>query len=349
MRGGERTFAEMARTFPRADLALLFRRGSEIPADLENRKWKMTFLNLPWFGGVSYRLLAPLMPMAVATIRTGEYDAVLSSSSGWTHGVRHQLHLSYMYSPPRYLWLSERVPFASQLSVAAAWQTVRPVLRRWDWSAAQRVTSFAAISATVRDRIKRIYGKDAIVIYPPVDVARMRSLPSRDRQFALTVAELVPYKRLDAAILAAKAARVRLIIVGEGPERARLAKLAEGSDVVFAGRVTESRVVELMARARVFLFPATEDFGIATVEALASGTPVVGVNKGGTGEIVQAGMGELVDEPDVDALASAILAVWNRDYDRPQLQRYAAGFAPARFRTELERWVTQQSDGRIGT
>jgi glycosyltransferase involved in cell wall biosynthesis len=176
----------------------------------------------------------------------------------------------------------------------------------------------------------------------------MRSRPSRDREFALTVAELVPYKRLDAAILAAKAARVRLIVVGGGPERARLAKLAEGSDVVFAGRVSDNTVVELMARARVFVFPGKEDFGIATVEALASGTPVVGVNKGGTGEIVHEGMGELVDEPNVDALASAILAVWHRDYDRPRLQRYAARFAPARFRAELERWVTQQVTARQG-
>ena len=340
-RGGERTFYEIARAFPRADLALLFLRSARAPADIVQRVAQLSFLSSPVFDRIPYRLLAPLLPWAAESIKTEKYDVILSSSSGWSHGVRTNghPHLCYMYTPPRYLWLSDRLPARFPTAAGAGLKLLRPFLRRWDRAAARRVSRFAAISRAIRDRINNIYARDAEIIYPPVDVARMHVGPDDGRDFALTVAELVPYKRVDAAVVAARNARVPLVIVGDGPERPRLARLADGADVRLVGRISEERLVDLMSRARLFLFPAVEDFGIATVEALASGTPVVGVDAGGTAEIVPPGMGELVSGPDGEMLAEAVAKVWHRSFDRAALRRHAESFGLERFRTQVQAWV----------
>jgi glycosyltransferase involved in cell wall biosynthesis len=338
-RGGERTFFEMARAFPRADLAVLFDRSRSLPGDIGPRIVRRSFVDGPLFDRVPYRALGPLLPLAAGRLDARGYDLILSSSSGWSHGVHAPgaRHLCYMYSPARYLWSAEAPPGAGP-AVAIA-QLLRPALRRWDREAAARVESFAAISQLVRRRIWAHYGRHAKVIFPPVAVARMRAAADADRAFVLSVGELVPYKRFDLAIEVARRAGLPLVIVGDGPERRRLETLAAGADVRFTGRVTDATLVDLMARARVFLYPALEDFGIVTVEALASGTPVVGQRRGGTGSIVQKGMGELVEDTDPGLFAAALRRAWSSTYDRALLRERAATFGPERFARELRAWV----------
>jgi glycosyltransferase involved in cell wall biosynthesis len=127
--------------------------------------------------------------------------------------------------------------------------------------------------------------------------------------------------------------------VGDGPERLHLERIAEGHDVTFAGHVSEIELGRLMSRARVFLYPALEDFGIVTVEALAAGTPVVGLNDGGTAEIVKDGLGILVNSQDPDSFADALTAAWHTDFDRVAMRRHAETFRPARFHRELRDWL----------
>ena len=340
-RGGERTFYEIARAFPSADLALLFYRSTPLPADIASRIVRTSFLQARVFSRVPYRALAPLLPFAAEMLDARGYDTVLSSSSGWSHGVHapNARHLCYMYTPPRYLWSRQRAPIEIPRMGRVFYRPLRSMLLRWDLRAAGRVDAFAAISNLVRRRIWAHYGKYATVICPPVRVDRMRLDTTSERSYALIVGELVPYKRFDIAIESAKRANVPLVVVGDGPERVRLEALSNGARVTFTGRISEARLVDLMAMARVFVYPALEDFGIVTVEALASGTPVVGLRRGGTGMIVREGMGELVESAEPEEFTRALQRAWVTSYDRVQMRRWAERFAPERFAAQLRSWV----------
>ncbi|MEK6206019.1 MAG: glycosyltransferase [Chloroflexota bacterium] len=343
LRGGERTFIEMARCFPSASLAVLFQRDGTIPPEISERGLLTTFLQRFPFSVVPYRALAPLLPIAAASLDRRAFR-VISSSSGWAHLVRPReggTHLCYMHTPPRYLWWEEDLPVGGVGRAAAA--AVLPWLRQIDQSGAQAVSSFAANSKFTADRIKTVYRRDSVVIYPPVDTSGLHlAEPGEKANFALTVAELVPYKRVDLAIAAADQAGIPLVVVGDGPERQRL-RSSGSSRIKFLGRVNRAVLDELLRQARAFLHPAIEDFGIVMVEALASGTPVVAMGRGGAAEIVTEDCGVLAGEQTVSAMAQALSLAWGRQYDPVSLRRSAQRFSSEIFRERLTAWVAEQS------
>ncbi|MBI2155002.1 MAG: glycosyltransferase, partial [Candidatus Rokubacteria bacterium] len=217
------------------------------------------------------------------------YDLVLSSSHCVAKGVRvprGARHLCYCFTPMRYVWdryydyFGARAPWAVRLAMPP----VAAALRRWDRRSAARVHHFIAISRFVADRIARCYGRDAEVIYPPVDVQRFR-LSEEAGEFYLVVSALSPYKRVDLAVEAANRLGVRLVVVGSGPEERRLRALA-GPTVEFLGWRSDAEVAELYSRSRALLFPGVEDFGIVPLEAMASGKPVLAFDRGGARESV---------------------------------------------------------------
>ncbi|MEO8132248.1 MAG: glycosyltransferase, partial [Bryobacteraceae bacterium] len=289
-----------------------------------------------------YRSLLPWMPVALESFDLREYDLVLSSESGPAKGVlapSHARHICYCHTPMRYLWdlypayLHDWTPHWKRPFLASAAHR----MRLWDYSTAARVDRFVANSRNVRRRIESAYRRDADVVYPPVPVDSFYSKPSAD--YFLIVSELVAYKQIGLAVRAFSRSGRRLKIVGDGPESRELQRAA-AANIEFCGRVTDSELRELYARSRALVMPGEEDFGIAAVEALASGKPIVAFGRGGAVEIAgEAGF--YFDSPREDSLIDALSRFEETESDiSPQsLQASAERFAPAQFTTGIRRVV----------
>lgn len=284
-------------------------------------------------------------PLAFESFRLQGYDVVLSNSSAWAKGVLtppETLHICYCLTPMRWAWSyheyveRERIggPLRRMLPLAMHY------LRLWDVASAQRVDRFLAISRAVAARIRKYYGREATVIYPPVDVERFAPSAAPD-DFYLVVSRLVPYKRVDLAVAAFTRLGPpwRLKIVGDGRDRPALQARA-GPNVEFLGRLPDSAVRELMARCRAFVFPGLEDFGIAPVEAQAAGRPVVAFAGGGALDTVRDGLtGVLFGEQTVEALIAALRRCADLAWDPHTIRAHAERFSAARFRQELRAYV----------
>ena len=305
---------------------------------------------LPLSGG-RHRLLLPLLPRAVESLHVAPVDVLVSSSSAFIKGLKvpdGTRHLCYCHSPTRYLWdwsdqyVRDEVP----LPLRPLFASVLADLREWDRAAAERVDRFVANSNTVRERIRRYYGRDAEVVHPPVDVASF-TLGSRERDdFYLVVSRLVPYKNVDVAVRAFNALGTRLKIASEGRDRGRLERLAR-DNVEFLGRQPGDQLRELLAAARGLVFPAEDDFGIVGVEALASGTPVIALGRGGASEIVEDGVtGVLFDEPTTEQLVDAVRRAETLSLDPAALRRAAERFDARYFRARMRDLVTEEARRR---
>lgn len=345
VRGGEKVFFELARAYPEADLFVLHCQAKALPPDIRRRLRGTSFLQRFPFHALPYRALLPLLTTAVESLDLSRYDTIISSASGWTHGVipgEGAHHVSYVHSPPRYLWTRE-LPGTS-LPGRAARTLAAPMmqyLRLWDATAAGRVDTFLANSGTTAQRVQRRYNSDAAVVHPPVETSRMLAIPHHARGYVLSVGELVAYKRVDLVIRACRKAGVPLAIVGDGPERARLERLAGSADVRFLGRVHDAELDRLLGGASAFIHPGIEDFGIATVEALVAGVPVVGRDAGGTAEIVQDGQGVLVASDEPDDFAAAIRRAMGMTIRTETRYRVAARFSPEAFREAIRNHVEE--------
>ncbi len=341
--GSERVLAELAGLFPRADcFALIDFLPGQDRSFLNGRPVKTTFLQrLPWMRK-HYRKFLPLMPLAVETLDMSGYDLVISSAHAVCKGVLTgpgQLHFCYCHTPPRYAWDLQgeylRDSGMGPLGRVAA-SFLLQYLRLWDRLAADRVDHFIANSAFVAGRIKRIYRRNASVVYPPVDTEYFTPAGERG-DYYLTACRLVPYKRVDLAVRAFSRMRSRrLVVTGAGPEQDKLQKLA-GSNVILAGEVSRAELREWMRGARGFIHAACEDFGIAMAEAQACGTPVVAYGRGGAAEIVRPGTGVLFPEQSEEALAEAI----------DVLESQQADLDPARIRSNALRFSRETFAARI--
>jgi glycosyltransferase involved in cell wall biosynthesis len=280
----------------------------------------------------------PLYPLAWQGTRLRGYDLVLSNKSGFCHGVDSgpALHVCYCLTPTRFVWQPEEyLAFeAVPAGARAALSLLLPALRRWDRAAASRVDHFVAISEAVRERIRRHYGRDSRVIHPPTELARYRARSEPD-DFYLVLARLVPYKRIDVAVEAFNRLGRRLVVVGDGRDRARLAALA-GPTVEFRGRLPDGEVVDLLGRARALIWPGVEDYGLAPVEAMASGRPVIALRAGGVLDtVVEGETGLFFDEPDPSALAAAVERADAVAWDSGAIRRHAERFGRPAFERAL--------------
>ncbi|HEX9107764.1 MAG TPA: glycosyltransferase, partial [Longimicrobiales bacterium] len=338
MRGGERVLEGMLDVFPDAEIFTLFHRRGSVSGRIEARPIHTSFLQA--LAGERYRRLLPLFPLALERLRPHGYDLVLSSSHCVAKGVRSEdaPHLCYCHTPMRYAWgeLGAYLTGARALLRLPA-APLAAALRRWDASTTGRVDAFLANSANVRQRIRRCYGRAASVLHPPVDVARFGAR-RKPEDFYLVLGALVPYKRVELAIAACARLRRRLVVAGDGPELARLRRMATG-DVALLGRVSDDEAAQLLARCRALLFPGADDFGITPVEAHAAGTPVIARGAGGALETVSGPLvtssgfvrpargrgrapatGVFFETPDADALAAAILHFERLRFDEAALR-----------------------------
>ncbi len=317
----------------------------------------------------------PLYPPAVESMDFSGYDLILSNKSGFIHGLHHtaeQLHICYCLAPTRYVWDYGSYAAREGFGRWVGW-LIEPVIRRlraWDFAAAQRlegwkvgrlegwksevasksatkragVDHFIAISTDIQGRIKKYYGRDSVIIYPPVDTGHFRPLPPGQSpgDFYLIVSRLIPYKRIDLAVQALTRLGQRLIIVGDGRDRARLEAMA-GPTVEFKGRLPGDEVAGLMARCRAFLFPGFEDFGIAPVEAQAAGRPVIAFGQGGALDTVVEGQtGLFFRQQSVEALIQTIEQFERTSFDPTAARANAERFSVERFKQQLGDFVAQK-------
>lgn len=286
-----------------------------------------------------------LYPFAVRSMDVRGYDLVISNKSGFCHGVctgRDQLHIDYCLTPTRYVWDYDAYVSREEIGVVAR-VALRPLigwLRNWDRRAADGVDHFVAISREVQQRIARYYARESVIIYPPVHTERYCPSDMPPDDYYLIVSRLVPYKRIDLAVRAFTQLRRRLIIVGDGRDRARLQRLA-GPTVQFTGRLPEREVTHLLAHCKAFVFPGCEDFGIAPVEAQAAGRPVIAYAGGGALDTVIDGeTGVLFPEQTVESLVEAVHRLDTMCFDPAYLHHHAQRFGVARFKQELRAFIT---------
>ena len=350
MRGGERCLEVLCELFPDAPLFTLLHVPGTVTPRIERRRIVTSFVQRLPQAAARYRYYLPLFPLAISRFDLSGYDLVVSMSHCVAKGVRvapEALHVCYCFSPMRYVWDLSNDYFGPGHGLAA--RTLGPplaaALRRWDRKTGS-VNRFVAISNHIADRIRRAYNRPADVIYPPVDVQRYEISDAAD-DYYLVVGALVPYKRIDLAIAATKRLGRRLVIVGTGPEDARLRALA-GPTVSFLGWRSDDEIARLYSRCRALIFPAVEDFGITPLEAAAAGRPTIALARGGALEtMVGLGAGEaptavFFEEQSVDSLVEAMTrfeAAADR-FDAKALRARAEMFDRPVFKQKLGDYIT---------
>lgn len=343
---------ELARLVPDADIFSTVSVPERLSPYLRGRDIHTTWMqHLPWMRRL-YRHYFLLYPVAVQNFSLEPYDTILSSCYGFAKMIRKpegSLHICYCHTPTRWIWRFDDYaarenfhPWAKSILRAM----VR-VLKRKDLAAAQAVDVMIANSTVVADRIRRYYGKDSEVIFPPIDCDRF--IPtSTQSDYYLIVSRLVPYKRVDLAIEACQHLGRKLVVIGGGPDEARLRRLA-GNTVTFLGRAPDEVVTQRMAECRAVLFPGEEDFGLIPLEANASGRPCIAFEGGGALDTVLDGKtGVLFPEPTAESLAAAILRSETIDWDVPTMLRHARKFDRTVFASKMQRVLerARSSHGR---
>ncbi len=357
MRGGERCLEAFCELYPEADLYTLLHVQGSVSKTIERHPIHESFIGRLPKSKQRYRHYLPLFPTAIASFDLADYDLILSSSHCVAKGVRVPkgvCHIAYLHTPMRYIWDQHDAYFNKETAsypVLAAMKMVRPYLQYWDIHSNQDIYAFVANSSFVAERILRYYNRRSDVIYPPVDLERF-SVSSEEDGFYLMVTALVPYKRVDLAIIALNQLKLPLKIIGGGPEQGRLKALA-GPTISFLGSQSDEEVSRAYARCRALIFPGEEDFGIVPLEAMASGKPVIAYGKGGVTETVVsfenakrdgiAPTGVFFAEQTPQAIIDAVLHFEkNKDKFNPiRIREQVLSFDRAQFKNKIEAYITK--------
>jgi len=333
--GAERTFKTLIKLFPEAEVYTLFYDTKIKKRFFPNTEIKTSFLQkFPSVLRKKYQLLLPFLPVAVETLDFREFDLVISSSHSFAKGIITRpktIHICYCYSPTRYLWDSSHSHF------------ILHSFRIWDRQASERVDKFIAISKTVQNRIKKYYKRDSVVIYPPVNTRHKTQDTKYKQEFYLIVSRLRKYKRVDIAIEAFNKLGLELIIIGDGPERKKLQKRAK-KNIKFLGWQPDKIVSKYYKSCTAFIFPSEDDFGIAPVEAMSYGKPVLAYRKGGATEtIIEGKTGEFFNWQHPAVLADGIRRLRQNlsKYEPEFIHNQAKKFSQERFEKEFKEFIEE--------
>lgn len=353
--GGERVAECIASLFPEAEIFTLVADAPGIPEGLRGRRLHTSFLQRIPLAKNYHRHMMPLYPMGTEGLDLRGFDLVISSDSGPVKGVRvdaQAVHICYCHSPMRYLYDGYET-YRAQMGVItrAVFSATAGRVRAWDERAAQRVSYFIANSEYVADRIRRCYGRESVVIHPPIDLHRARVAEVGSHY--LCAGRLVGYKRTELMIEACARLGRRLRIAGTGPEENRLKKLAGAADISFLGEMTTEALWQEYAECRALLFAADEDFGMVPLEAQACGRPVIAYGAGGSLETIRglgANRGEATGiyffEQTVESVVDGILrfeaADAARKFDSTVARRWAGEFATPVFLRRMREFVLEK-------
>lgn len=343
--GAENVLVAIKSLFPEAPVYTTVYNSEKMPESMASWDIRTSFIqNLP-AGKTKYQTYLPLMPTAVEQLNFEAYDLVISGHHSVIKGIVTRpdaLHLCYCYSPMRYAWdLYHRYLNAAEVK---SWQ--KPIipwlmnyLRLWDAVSANRVDVFVAISHHVRKRITKFYRRESTVIYPPVATERFTPNGQKDDGFYLMVGRMVGYKRHDLAVEAFNKNGRPLVIIGDGPERPKLEPLA-APNIKFLGRQPETVVRDHLQRCRGFIFPGEEDFGIAPVEAMASGRPVLAFARGGATEtVVENRTGIFFREATAESLNQSLARLEATVWQGGAIAEHARQFSQERFLQEFSQII----------
>lgn len=351
--GSEKVIAEFIKLYPNADIySVVDFLSDESRKKFYGKEATTSFIQRLPFAKKKYQQYLPLMPLAIEQLDVTGHDIVLSSSHAVAKGVLtgpDQLHISYVHSPIRYAWdfqhqyLREAGLNKGLKGNLARWFLHK--IRMWDYRTANGVDHFIANSQFIARRIKKVYGRDADVIYPPVDVERF-TLQENKEDFYFTASRMVPYKRIDLIVEAfSQMPDKKLVVIGDGSEMAKI-KAKAGSNIEILGYQPDDVMQDYMRRAKAFVFAAEEDFGITPVEAQASGTPVIAFGKGGVLETIRPygekhATGVFFAE---QTAASLIKAVHHFDTIKDSIlpldcRENALKFSGERFHNELDEYI----------
>lgn len=346
--GAENVLETLVGLYPGAPVYTSMYAPKKMPS--QYREWDIRTTFMQRLPGVTthHQAYLPIYPLAFSRVDLRGYDLILSNKSGFCHGVPvppGATHICYCLAPTRFLWQYEAYRQREALG-AAVDMILKPVitlLRQWDYAAAQRVHHFIAISTEIQERIRRYYNRESTIICPPVDISRFRPAGEPPGNYFLAGGRLIPYKRTDLAVRACSELGLRLLVFGDGRDRAALERLA-GPTVTFLGRVPWDELARLYAGARAFIFPGLEDFGIAPLEAQAAGRPVVAFRGGGALDTVLPGRtGEFFTEQAVESLVAVLASFDPAAYDPAACRANAELFRTERFEAELRAFIEKQT------
>ncbi len=347
MRGGEKCVEALCELYPDAVLFALVHLPGSVSPVIEQKEIRTSFIQRLPFAATRFRHYLPLFPLAVERFDLRGFDLIISSNHCVAKGVRtgpEALHLCYCHTPMRYIWSMYDAYFGKGRAgpvTRLAMGLARPFLQRWDVRTAERPAYFIANSENVRRRIRSIYGRDAEVIYPPVEASSF-GISRSDDGFFLMVSALVPYKYVDLAVEAFRRTGQKLVVVGDGPEGERLRSLGV-PNVEFVGHASDGCLHDYYARCRAVLFPGEEDFGIVPVEAMAAGKPVIAFARGGALETVietpTLRTGILFHEQTVDALLTALQKFEATSFDPAALHEFALRFDRRNFLASMKSFI----------
>lgn len=351
LRGAERVFDAMAECWPDAPISTLLYDDDATDGRFSGHEIHTSYLQRLGVRQQGFRRLMPFYPRAVERLHIPEAEVVVSSSSAFAHGLRppgDTPHICYCHSPFRYVWHERQRALDEMPSwMGGLGERLLDRIQTWDRGASERVTHYIANSELTRDRIAEFYGRDAAVIHPPVAVDRFTPADDHDDYF-LVVCELVRHKNVYVALGAAEKAGVPIKVVGTGPDEYWLQR--DYPNAEFLGRVSDEELARVYQRARAFVMPAIEEFGIVAAEAHAAGRPVLAAGAGGALEIVQEGTTGVFATPhDVDAFAEAMREVDWEAFDPKAIRARAEDFSVPTFQQRLREEVDRVMGRNVST
>jgi glycosyltransferase involved in cell wall biosynthesis len=371
--GAEKALEALAEMFPEAPIYTLLYDKERMRGKFTGRDIRTSFLQkFPKFLRKHHKWLLPFYPTAPETFNLREYGLVISSSGAWSKGIVTKLntkHIAYIHSPMRFVWdYREEYLAQSQKSKIKIKKFFTRIflsyLRIWDRLAAERPDYLIANSKYTRERIKKYYRRESIVINPPAinlesviaskakqsrnntntGIAAVATLPRNEKNsYFLIVSRLSPYKKVDLAIEAFNKLELPLVVIGEGGQEKYLRKIA-GKSIKILGWQSEEKLAEYYSRARAFIFPSLDDFGITAVEAMSYGLPIVAYRHGGVREIVVEGVtGEFFNAQTPEVLADGVRRFMENEekYDREIIKKQAEKFSAERFKKEFREYINK--------
>ena len=344
--GAEDVLEALVELYPSAPVYTSLYAPDKMPPSWQAWDIRTNFINKLPFSHRKQQLYFPLYPFAFEQFDFSKTDLVISNKSGFCHGIvtgPETLHICYCLTPTRYVWRyhqyaeQERLGKLTRLGL----QPFLTFLRVWDRLAADRVDHFIAISQEVRQRIGKVYQRESTIIHPPVDTTRFE-VSNRIDDYYLIVGRLVPYRRIDLLIEAFNKMKRPLLIAGSGRDRERLEAMA-GPTVKFLGYVPDEDLPDLIARCKAFMFPGEEDFGIAPIQAMAAGRPVIAYAGGGALETIIPGKtGVLFAQQTVGDIIQAVESFDTTSINSAEIRQHAARFDTAVFKQKMRQFIDEK-------
>lgn len=345
--GAERVLEVLSEMFPDAPIYTLLYDKEKMRGKLKNREIRTSYLQkFPKFLRKRYQWLLPFFMVAPETFDLRDFDLVISSTGAWSKGIITRLntiHISYLHSPMRFVWdYNEKYPEEGKKKCFCT-RSLLNYVRMWDKLAAERPDYLIVNSNYTKERVKKYYRRDSIVIYPPAYTEISLNKSAFKKEYFLIVSRLSPYKKVDLAVEAFNKLGLPLVVIGEGKQKKHIEKIAK-ENINVLGWVSDEKIGEYYAKAKALIFPADDDFGLTIIEAMSYGIPVIAYKKGGAKEIIEEGKtGEFFEAQTSEVLADGVRRFVEKEnkYIKEDIISRAKEFSREKFKSELENFISK--------